>query len=575
MNRLVQWLGLQVGQASLTRPAWLALLLIALLALSPGFTTIPTMDRDEARYSQASRQMLETGDFVDIRFQEQPRHVKPAGIYWLQSIAAMPFGGANAPQWAFRLPSLLGALFAVLATAWFGARLAARIGGNGARVGFAAGLLMALTLLVGIEARTAKTDAVLLLAATMAQIALYFIFHAAQGLQDRAVRGPFWGAPLIFWLASGVALMIKGPIVTMVSVSTILVLCLWRRDWRMLKQLHALKGLGVVLAIGLPWLLAIVIRTEGGFIEQSIGHALLGKVAQSDDSHGGPTGYHTIALLLTWWPAVLLIALTGVYAWRQRAASHIQFLLAWIIPTWLIFELVVTKLPHYILPVFPALAVLSAFALEDAGRLLASVRVRRLHYFILALFVVITMVLGVLPYYLADEINTGVPILAPFMIGISFLVCVCAVFFQIRPSLERLLPLAGMVILFYIGILGTIMPNLDKFWMSRSLEREVGLLQGCREIPLATLGYREPSAVFVFGTNTVLGENPSIIEHLVQYPECGLIVVTAKEQAGFLAAAEAKAVGLQAVGMAEGYNYVKGDELQVTLYAAEGTSLSR
>ena len=97
------------------------LILLCLGFYLPGFFNIPAVDRDEARFAQASRQMLEDHDFVRIRFQDQPRHKKPAGIYWLQA-AVVCFSGTLDTDaiWPYRIPSLLGAIIAVLLTFFFG-----------------------------------------------------------------------------------------------------------------------------------------------------------------------------------------------------------------------------------------------------------------------------------------------------------------------------------------------------------------------------------------------------------------------------------------------------------------------
>ena len=122
MNRLWSWL-VPKGTTALKPHAVLFLALLTLALHAPGQVGVPVMDRDEARYAQATRQMFESGDFIDIKFANQDRYLQPIGIYWLQAAAAYPFGGAHAPIWAFRLPSLFAALGAVLLTAWFGARL--------------------------------------------------------------------------------------------------------------------------------------------------------------------------------------------------------------------------------------------------------------------------------------------------------------------------------------------------------------------------------------------------------------------------------------------------------------------
>src|SRR6266436_2026372 len=106
-----------------TRPYALLAALCLLLYL-PGLASIPLLDRDEARFAQASRQMLETGDFLRIRFQDEARNKKPAGIYWLQAAAVSAFSTpATTAIWPYRLPSLVGGIAAVLLTFGFGAAL--------------------------------------------------------------------------------------------------------------------------------------------------------------------------------------------------------------------------------------------------------------------------------------------------------------------------------------------------------------------------------------------------------------------------------------------------------------------
>ena len=99
------------------------LMLCGLLLFLPGFFNIPPIDRDEARFAQATKQMVETGDFVDIRFQDDVRYKKPVGIYWLQAAAVETASALGLPRaqlriWLYRVPSLIGAIGAVLLTYW-------------------------------------------------------------------------------------------------------------------------------------------------------------------------------------------------------------------------------------------------------------------------------------------------------------------------------------------------------------------------------------------------------------------------------------------------------------------------
>src|SRR5688572_10472143 len=109
--------------------AYALIAFIAVLATLPGFFSIPVLDRDEARFAQASRQMIETGDYVRINVQDEPRHKKPIGIHWAQAAAAramQPITGDINTIWAYRLPSLLGVVLTALAAFWGGTVLVGR-----------------------------------------------------------------------------------------------------------------------------------------------------------------------------------------------------------------------------------------------------------------------------------------------------------------------------------------------------------------------------------------------------------------------------------------------------------------
>ena len=133
------------------------LALLGLLLWLPGVLSLPPLDRDESRFAQSSRQMVESGNWVDIRLGHVPRYKKPIGIYWLQSAATSVAGmGHDNRIWTYRLPSLLGAIAAAWLTVWVAAAV------TGAAGAFLAGLLMLGSVLLTAEATIATTDAVLL-----------------------------------------------------------------------------------------------------------------------------------------------------------------------------------------------------------------------------------------------------------------------------------------------------------------------------------------------------------------------------------------------------------------------------
>lgn len=342
--------------AALAASAWVALALFALLTFLPAFSTLPVIDRDEARFVQSSRQMVDTGDLIDIRFQEDPRYKKPVGIYWLQAAAVAALGDDTA-LWVYRLPSLIGAVIAVVLVGVAGAPLFGR------PAALLAAAVFAGCLVIGGEARIAKTDAV-----NLATIL------AAQAVLARLYLGLAVGQAgvLAFWLAIALGLLVKGPIGPMVPALTALALCLLDRRGAWLRPLWAPLPILAALLLVLPWFIAITLRSDGAFWLGSVGADLLPKIASGQEGKGAPPGSYLVALWVTFWPATPLLLLALPTIWRARGGAATRFCLAWAIPLWLLYELVPTKLIHYTLPAYPALALLAvghlAQAMASAGR---------------------------------------------------------------------------------------------------------------------------------------------------------------------------------------------------------------
>lgn len=283
---------------------YIVLFLFSLLMTVSGLASMPPLDRDEPRFVQATKQMVESGDYVDIRFQDTSRYQKPIGIYWLQSAAVTLSGqGAEAPIWIYRTVSALGIAIAVLAIAWTGTNL------FGANAGIAAGLVTAAIFATAFEGRDAKTDAMLLACCVAAQGALAQIYLASR--RNEPPGGHLWW---IFWIAQGVAILIKGPIAPLLSALTILTLFAFERDGRWLSKLRIGRGLLLVVIIALPWLTAITWKSHGAFLQQAVGKDMLGKVASGEESHGLPPGFYMLTYSLFMWPFGLIAVGAGLQA---------------------------------------------------------------------------------------------------------------------------------------------------------------------------------------------------------------------------------------------------------------------
>ena len=344
--------------------AHIIIAVLAAAAALAGIFTLPPLDRDESRYAQATAQMLESGNLVEINYLDTQRNKKPVGIHWLQAAGVSLFSSADAREiWAYRIPSVLGAILAALACFWGGERL---VGRNAA---FAGAALLAVTTMLGIEGGIAKTDAVLTGATALAMAALANLRLGGGGRRSA----------LLFWFALGLGVLVKGPVTPMVASLTVAALFVWERKARWLKPLAFWPGPLLAALMVLPWLISIQIATDGNFLREAVGNDLGPKLVSADERHGGPVGYHLMMAPLTLFPAILFVIpglarLVPAARGRDETADHpdrvaaARFLLAWIIPAWIVFELLPTKLPHYVLPLFPALTLVAGWGLVELAR---------------------------------------------------------------------------------------------------------------------------------------------------------------------------------------------------------------
>lgn len=537
------------------------LLLLSLFAFLPGFASLQPLDRDEPRFAQASKQMLETGDFVDIRFQQEARHKKPVGIYWLQS-AAVTAGEALGVQdprhqiWLYRLPSLFGAVATVLLTYW--ALLAFFSPG----VALLGGALMAAAVLLGVEARIAKTDAVLAACAvaTMGALARAWLdwTRSLAFVPDRRN----W---LVFWGATALALLIKGPIVPMVWGLATIVLCIRERSWRWLSSLRPSWGLLLCLLVVLPWFLAIAWKTGGSFFTASVGNDMLGKVAEGQEKHWGPPGLYLLIFFGTYWPAAAFAAMAIPFAWVRRREPQIVFLLAWIVPSWIVFEAVPTKLPHYVLPLYPAVTALLLLALINGG----INRLRRGATVTAALvFLVPAALVGVI-IYANWTLDRTIPYLALPFFALALFVAWRVVMAFRRGDLEGALWRCVLAsLLLSIGVYGFAIESLRSLKLSPRLAEAVRAV-GCADPAVMTVGYREPSLVFLTGTDLAMGANGAAAAAFLKEPGCRIALVEKRFEAEFRTGVAAAGIAPRLVTSIPGFNLNGGKPLEMAVFARE------
>jgi len=479
---------------------WRGYVLIALLALGSaliGANRVPVTDVDEARFAQATRQMVEGGDYVRIRLQAAERNRKPVGIHWLQAASVTTFSPDRLNViWPYRLPSALGLVLACIATLWAGTALV------GARAGFIGAALFAVSLLASAQGMLATTDAAMTGFTTLALATL---------AQLRAGTGRSRLVALMFWAAIGCGILIKGPVTPLVAALTLGALALWERRTAWMKPIAFWPGPALAVLIVLPWLIAIGAATDGRFFAGWIGD-IAPKIIGGDRAHGGAPGYHLLLLPVLIFPATYALPAALRISWgamRTPASNNAQapyrFLIAWAAPTFAFFELMPTKLIHYTLPAYPAIALLCGVGLLLASR----ARWRTAHpagvvIFIVAGAVIVALMATVSTFMPGNLADAGLRrAIGTALLGVLTLGGATACLVFVRHPAARVGALIGCALIFSFSLRERLLPEARTLFVSNEAVAAMtrARIQARDDERFWVVGYEQPSIVFLTRTS--------------------------------------------------------------------------
>jgi 4-amino-4-deoxy-L-arabinose transferase-like glycosyltransferase len=326
---------------------FLVLFFSAAFLYALGNSSLPLIDRDEPRFAEASREMRESGDFLIPRLNGEYRFDKPPLAYWSQ-VLAYDLLGEN--DFAARMPSVIFAALTVTGTMVFGGRL------FGPRVGLWAGLILGTCMQIFIHARAAVADMPL----------LFFFFLATWAGWER-LRHPYsriWWC--IFYLSMGLGFLAKGPVALLPILFAPFHALLCRSPFRF-RAMSALRGGFLLLIVVGAWSIPALLATHGEYLKVGLGKHVVQRSLQPMESHGGPgfLGYllflpfYPMAAFFSFFPWCIFLPLSVKRLWIRRDFDE-NYLIGVVLLVLFGFTVIQTKLPHYVLPAYPALAILVA-----------------------------------------------------------------------------------------------------------------------------------------------------------------------------------------------------------------------
>ncbi len=345
-----------------------------------GTWSLPLIDRDEPRFAEASREMIERSDYVVPYFNNHFRFDKPPLTYWAQ-IASYKIFGQN--DFAARLPSAIAAALTALSIFAWGSRVGA------ARVGWWSAIIFTLSLQTFLHAKAAVADMWLVLFVTLAHRAGYELLRhrlsaPADQTSDLKHQTSHWW--WVFYLSLAFGFLAKGPI-GWIPLLTVGVTMIFLRETPFARQFAFGRGLLLMLSIAALWGIPALIQTHGQFFVVGIGRHVIGRSLATMEGHGADSSemyllllpFYLVTIFLSFFPWSIKLPWLIRKLWDEKKTGIADpdynrnkidnYLVIGIAIIFVIFTLVKTKLPHYTLPAIPLLALLLArrLAAENAA----------------------------------------------------------------------------------------------------------------------------------------------------------------------------------------------------------------
>lgn len=321
--------------------------LFSFVLLSAGSFSLPLIDRDEPRFAQAAREMMERKNFVVPFFNGEFRLDKPPLIYWLMVLSYKLLG---IDEFSARLPSILSC--SILAVILY--CIAYRYSPS---VRLIVPISFCFSLQTLLHGRLATADMAMILFVTTAQWAFLNLLNQ---------KSWFWFS--IFWISLALGFLAKGPISWLIPLFTFILFrfVFWRKQ-KAIPSLHLIPGLLLCLSIISLWALPALIETKGLFWKIGIGEHVIRRGMEAFDNRPFIPFYYFISPFLSLFPSSAFFGLF-IETLRKKWSMENAFFLSWFLAPIIIFSFYATELPHYIMPGFPAYFLVTGQGINEAKK---------------------------------------------------------------------------------------------------------------------------------------------------------------------------------------------------------------
>jgi 4-amino-4-deoxy-L-arabinose transferase-like glycosyltransferase len=341
-------------------PKYAILFFACVLFHIAGTWSLPLIDRDEPRFAEASREMIQRGDYIVPYFNDQLRLDKPPLTYWAQTVSYRIFGQND---FAARFPAAVAAALLAVTIPVRGLRI------GGERVGWRAAIIFTLCLQTFIHAKAAVADMWLALFVSTAHWSGLELLRDGLIQSEHRKSDPQYPISIwwfIFYISLALGFLAKGPI-AWVPLLTVASTIFYAPNLQLGRRFKFIRGIALMLAIIAAWGIPALIQTHGEFLRIGIGRHVIGRSLGAMEGHGWNSlgGYllllpfYFVTVFVSFFPWSIKLPALLKRLWRERDNID-RYLLSGVAIIFIIFSLIKTKLPHYTLPAFGLLALLLA-----------------------------------------------------------------------------------------------------------------------------------------------------------------------------------------------------------------------